>query len=218
MREERGLLFVTVVLTAALSLSTVGCAPPSEDRGTTGGERPSASAAPILPSWADGTARGAITDFVARVTDPADPDFVPEAERIAVFDNDGTLWSEQPMYVQLAFAVDRVKAISAEHPEWRERQPFKGVLEDDLTAVAAAGEHGLLGRHCRLGRCCGLRRRGWRCRYGRGRRSGRLRWCALWCGLRWRRSGVGDRSRTVRRDRSLGFRLCRCGGLAALPA
>jgi hypothetical protein len=144
MCEKREPLLVTVLLTATLNLFTVGCAPPGEGRGTSGGEKQSTSAAPILPSWTEGAARDAIIDFVARVTDPADPDFVPEAERIAVFDNDGTLWSEQPMYVQLAFVVDRVKAMAAEHPEWRDRQPFKGVLEDDLRAVAAAGEHGLL--------------------------------------------------------------------------
>jgi hypothetical protein len=69
---------------------------------------------------------------------------VAPSERIAVFDNDGTLWSEQPMYVQLAFAADRVKALAPGHPEWKDRQPFKGVLEGDLKAVAASGEHGLL--------------------------------------------------------------------------
>lgn len=97
-----------------------------------------------LPSWNDGATRQAIESFVERVTTPGSPDFVPPAERIAVFDNDGTLWSEQPMYVQLAFALDRVKALAAEHPEWRERAPFKAVLEGDLKGVAAAGERGLV--------------------------------------------------------------------------
>jgi phosphoglycolate phosphatase-like HAD superfamily hydrolase len=78
------------------------------------------------------------------VTDPQGPDFVPEAERIAVFDNDGTLWSEQPAYFQLFFAVDRVKAMAPEHPEWKTQQPFKAVLEDDMEALAAAGEHGVV--------------------------------------------------------------------------
>ncbi|TNF73664.1 MAG: haloacid dehalogenase-like hydrolase [Acidobacteria bacterium] len=102
------------------------------------------SSPPALPSWNNGAAKQAIVDFVARVTDPANPDFVPEAERIAVFDNDGTLWSERPVYFQLFFAIDRVKALAADHPEWKEKQPFKGVLEGDLEAVAATGEHGLL--------------------------------------------------------------------------
>jgi hypothetical protein len=97
-----------------------------------------------LPSWNDGAARQAIESFVERVTTPGSPDFVPPAERIAVFDNDGTLWSEQPMYVQLAFALDRVKALAAEHPEWKEQAPFKAVLAGDLKGVAAAGERGLM--------------------------------------------------------------------------
>jgi phosphoglycolate phosphatase-like HAD superfamily hydrolase len=97
-----------------------------------------------LASWNDGAARSAILEFVARVTDPADPDFVPEAERITVFDNDGTLWSEKPAYFQLLFAIDRVKALAPEHPEWKSEQPFQAVLEGDMEALAAAGEHGLL--------------------------------------------------------------------------
>ncbi|MEN8151998.1 MAG: HAD family hydrolase [Planctomycetota bacterium] len=97
-----------------------------------------------MPSWNDGEARQRIVDFVARVTDPASPDFVPEAERIATFDNDGTLWSERPVYFQLYFAMDRVRALAAEHPEWKERQPFKGAIEGDMEAVFATGERGLL--------------------------------------------------------------------------
>ncbi|MFN5322835.1 MAG: HAD family hydrolase [Planctomycetota bacterium] len=97
-----------------------------------------------LPSWNDGAARQAIESFVERVTTPGSADFVAPAERIAVFDNDGTLWSEQPMYVQLAFALDRVKALAAEHPEWKEQAPFKAVLAGDLKGVAATGERGLM--------------------------------------------------------------------------
>ena len=97
-----------------------------------------------LPSWGDSAAKDAIVDFVARVTNPANPGFVPEEERIATFDNDGTLWSEKPAYFQLLFAIDRVKALAAEHPEWEDQQPFKAVLEGDMEALAAAGEHGLL--------------------------------------------------------------------------
>jgi phosphoglycolate phosphatase-like HAD superfamily hydrolase len=97
-----------------------------------------------LPSWNDGAVKKSIIDFVARVTTPGSGDFVPPAERIAVFDNDGTLWAEQPVYFQLAFAFDRVKALSSQHPEWKETQPFKAVLDGDHAALAAAGEKGLL--------------------------------------------------------------------------
>ena len=96
-----------------------------------------------LPSWNDGPAKKAITDFVARVTRSGGADFVPIAERIATFDNDGTLWSEQPIYFQFQFALDRVKALAPKHPEWKTRQPFKAVLEGDLKALAASGEKGL---------------------------------------------------------------------------
>jgi phosphoglycolate phosphatase-like HAD superfamily hydrolase len=97
-----------------------------------------------LPSWNAGPARDAIVRFVERVTRPGGAEFVPPAQRIAVFDNDGTLWSEQPMYVQLAFAIDRVKALAPQHPAWKTRQPFQAVLEEDLKALAASGERGIL--------------------------------------------------------------------------
>jgi haloacid dehalogenase-like hydrolase len=97
-----------------------------------------------LPSWNDGPVKKAITEFVARVTKEGGSDFVPAPERIAVFDNDGTLWCEQPMYVQFAFMLDRVRALADKHPEWKEKQPFKAVLENDLRAVMASGERGLL--------------------------------------------------------------------------
>ena len=96
-----------------------------------------------LPSWNDGAAKQSVLAFVERVTREGSPDFVPPESRIAAFDNDGTLWSEQPMYFQLAFAIDRVKALAPEHPEWKTTQPFQGVLEGDASAVAAAGEKGL---------------------------------------------------------------------------
>ncbi len=97
-----------------------------------------------LPSWKEGTAKKAILDFVAKVTKEGSKDFVPVAERIATFDNDGTLWCEQPLPVQLFFAVDRVKALAPKHPEWKDKQPFKGVLDGDMKAVFASGERGLL--------------------------------------------------------------------------
>ena len=80
-----------------------------------------------LPSWNDGATKQGITTFVSRVTTPGGPDFVPPAERIATFDNDGTLWVEQPMYVQFAFILDRVKRLAPMHPEWKTTQPFQAV-------------------------------------------------------------------------------------------
>lgn len=97
-----------------------------------------------LPSWNDGKAKQSILDFVAAVTREGSPDFVPAPQRVATFDNDGTLWVEQPMYTQLAFALDRVKALAPMHPEWADQQPFKAVLDGDMKALAAAGEHGLV--------------------------------------------------------------------------
>ena len=78
----------------------------------------------VLPSWSDGAARQAIVAFVTRVATTGSTDFVPPAERIAVFDNDGTLWAEQPMYVQAFFIIDRINALASRHPEWRQEEPF----------------------------------------------------------------------------------------------
>jgi hypothetical protein len=111
--------------------------------GPAGDGLPAAASDP-MPSWNDGDARQSILDFVARVTDPSSADFVPEPQRIATFDNDGTLWAEQPLYFQLFFAIDRVEALAPQHPEWATQQPFQAVLEGNMEALAAAGEHGLL--------------------------------------------------------------------------
>lgn len=97
-----------------------------------------------LPSWNEGASKSAILDFVARVTDEGGADFVAVPDRIATFDNDGTLWVEHPMYTQLVFALDRVKALAPEHPEWKTTQPFQAVLEGDMKALAASGEKGLV--------------------------------------------------------------------------
>ncbi|QXI18366.1 HAD family hydrolase [Pseudomonas hamedanensis] len=97
-----------------------------------------------LPSWHDGPAKKSIIAFVQAVTDQSSKDFVRPAERIAVFDNDGTLWSEQPAYFELLFAFDEVKRTAAQHPEWKTTQPFKAVLENDHKALAASGMDGLL--------------------------------------------------------------------------
>jgi phosphoserine phosphatase len=101
-------------------------------------------AADPLPSWNSGAAKKAIVEFVKVTTTKGGPKFVPPAERIAVFDNDGTLWAEQPMYFQLAFALDRVKALAPQHPEWKDKEPFASLLKGDLKAVLAGGEKTLL--------------------------------------------------------------------------
>src|SRR5262245_59607996 len=122
----------TFLLAALAAFSVAGCDSPSPD-----------VSPPALPSWNDGPARKAIVEFVARTTSEGGADFVRPAERIAVFDNDGTLWAEQPMYFQLAFALDRIKTLAPKHPEWKTAQPFKGVLEGDTKAVLASGAAGL---------------------------------------------------------------------------
>jgi phosphoglycolate phosphatase-like HAD superfamily hydrolase len=97
-----------------------------------------------LPSWNEGPVKKSITDFVARVTTQGGADFVPIEQRVATFDNDGTLWCEQPVYFQVAFAFDRIKAMAPQRPEWKTTQPFKAILEKDAKALAASGEKGLL--------------------------------------------------------------------------
>ena len=97
-----------------------------------------------LPSWNDDASKQSIVDFVTAVTRDGSPDFVPVPQRIATFDNDGTLWTEHPMYVQLVFALDRVKAMAPLHPEWKDKQPFKAVLDGDMKTLAESGEHGLM--------------------------------------------------------------------------
>jgi phosphoserine phosphatase len=99
-----------------------------------------AYAADALPSWRDTAPKKAIVTFVEQVTREGSPSFVPPAERIATFDNDGTLWAEQPMYFQLAFALDRVKALAPEHPEWKEKEPFASLLRGDVRGALAGGE------------------------------------------------------------------------------
>ncbi len=133
-RSKKMMLQSTIIVLATLALGGACSAPAPE---------PTTTADP-LASWNDGPTRAAIIDFVSRVSDPLSPGFVAEGERIAVFDNDGTLWSEQPMYFQLFFAIDRVRALAAEHPEWATTQPFQAVLENDMGALLASGEHGLV--------------------------------------------------------------------------
>lgn len=97
-----------------------------------------------LPSWNESASKSAIIDFVTDVTNPSSANFIKVEDRIATFDNDGTLWSEQPAYFQLFFAIDRVKQLAPDHPEWKTEQPFKAVLENDMQELMKQGEAGLL--------------------------------------------------------------------------
>lgn len=97
-----------------------------------------------LASWNDGATKKAIVEFVQRTTTDGNADFVPSPQRIAVFDNDGTLWTEQPVYFQFAFAIDRVRQLAPQHPDWQSREPFKSIIAGNMAGLAASGEKGLL--------------------------------------------------------------------------
>ena len=103
-----------------------------------------ATAEDPLPSWNDGKAKASIVEFVQKVTQPGSPDFVPVPERVATFDNDGCLWSEQPMYFQAFFVFDRIKELAPQHPEWKTQEPFASILKGDMKSALAGGEHALL--------------------------------------------------------------------------
>jgi phosphoserine phosphatase len=139
--EQRPTLYLRVrfniVFVFVLLLTAFGCQSNSNP--------PTAQQAPKdpLPSWNDTAPKKNIIAFVERVTKEGSPDFVPVADRIATFDNDGTLWVESPMYTQFLFSFDRVRQMAPQHPEWKTKQPFKGILEGDMKAVAATGEKGI---------------------------------------------------------------------------
>ena len=97
----------------------------------------------LLPAWNDSPSKKAIIRFVQETTRTGYPQFIPPEERIAVFDNDGTLWSEQPIYVQIAFTIDRIKILAPQNPQWKTQQPFKAVLENDIQAIKAGGQKSL---------------------------------------------------------------------------
>jgi phosphoglycolate phosphatase-like HAD superfamily hydrolase len=103
-----------------------------------------ARAGDVLPSWNAGSTRTAIVSFVESVTAEGTEGYVPPAERIAVFDNDGTLWAEQPVYFQAVFIFDRIRELAPQHPEWKDKEPFRSVLEGDLESALAGGEHALI--------------------------------------------------------------------------
>ena len=97
-----------------------------------------------LPSWNEGSSKKSIIEFVTKTTKKGSADFIEVADRIACFDNDGTLWSEQPMYFQLAFAIDRIKAMAPQHPEWKTTQPFQALIEGDLKTAMSGGEKAMM--------------------------------------------------------------------------
>jgi haloacid dehalogenase-like hydrolase len=131
----------------ATLLLLLGCgpSPPARPAGTGSDSAVTPATSETLRSWNDGPARRAIVSFVTKVTTQGSPDFVAPADRIAVFDNDGTLWTEKPVPFQLMFALDQVKAMAPRHPEWKTKEPFASVLRGDMAAVAASGEKGVLG-------------------------------------------------------------------------
>ena len=130
------------VLAAFFVLSCASSQAPGATEPQAGAE-PQALVDP-LPSWNDNSTKARIIDFVRAVTDPEDPAFVEPADRVATFDNDGTLWVEQPLYTELAFALHRVKDLAKVHPEWKDQQPFKAVIEEDRDALVSAGTRGLI--------------------------------------------------------------------------
>src|SRR5688572_11363676 len=97
-----------------------------------------------LPSWNEGASKKSIIDFVTKTTTEGTADFIPVADRIACFDNDGTLWSEQPLYFQFFFALERIKALAPQHPEWKTKDPFKSILKGDTKSALAGGEKALM--------------------------------------------------------------------------
>jgi phosphoglycolate phosphatase-like HAD superfamily hydrolase len=135
MKTTRPQYFIAIALLCALAITTTiaHAADPSTSLG-----------AGSLPSWNDGKAKKSVVEFVAKVTKDGGADFVPPAERIAVFDNDGTLWAEQPMYFQFFFALDRVKVLAPQHPEWKDKEPFASLLKGDVKTALAGGERAML--------------------------------------------------------------------------
>ena len=140
MRVIDGIRHATIV---ALVL-VAGCSPAPSPAPAPDPATPTSAPVDPLPSWNDGASKRALLDFVGRVTREGGPEFVPPAERIATFDNDGTLWSEKPVPFQAFFAFDRVKALAPQHPEWKTREPFASLLKGDMAGVAASGEKGVM--------------------------------------------------------------------------
>jgi len=132
----------TVLFFTAITAFVFGCNQPQKK--TDNAKQETSADNDPLPSWNEGATKKSIVDFVTKTTKEGSTEFIPVAERIACFDNDGCLWSEQPMYFQLAFAIDRVKAMAPQHPDWKTKQPFKALLEGDMKTVMAGGEKALM--------------------------------------------------------------------------
>lgn len=130
---HRYCIALTVVILSACTVT------PRHDAG---GSQAAASAATALPSWNDTATRRSIVDFVTLVTTPESKDFIARADRVAVFDNDGTLWPEQPASVQLVFGLQRVKTVAGRHPEWKRQEPFRSILRGNLKSIAGSGDAG----------------------------------------------------------------------------
>jgi phosphoglycolate phosphatase-like HAD superfamily hydrolase len=140
-----GMFLVALVAAISLARSETGrSAASSLPSAPAKAAQPTAASATVLPSWNDGASKRSIVGFVERVTRKGSADFVPEPERIAVFDNDGTLWAEKPVPFQVLFAFDRVKALAPQHPEWSGKEPFASLLKGDMAGFAASGEKGVL--------------------------------------------------------------------------
>ncbi len=129
------------LVAAGLSVAAAGCSGPDSPRSPADDAQVDGAAvnADPLPSWNEGAAKRAIVEFVERVTEPGGPDYVAPEDRVATFDNDGTLWAEKPTYFQVVFLSDRVSELAAEHPEWRSTQPYKAVLDGDADYLHAIG-------------------------------------------------------------------------------
>lgn len=128
--------------TLLLGFAIIGCQPEPQEQAEVAVEE--VVSVDPLPSWNEGVTKKAIMDFVEKTTTEGSADFVEVKNRIATFDNDGNLWSEQPMYFQLIFAIDRIKAMAPDHPEWRQKEPFKSILEGNLEKALAGGTSAIL--------------------------------------------------------------------------
>ena len=133
-----------VLSVGLIGLSLIGCNCEPKNEVAVATETKEIVEKVVLPSWNDVTSKKNIVAYVTDVINPESPNFIEIKDRIATFDNEGNLWAEQPVYFQLYFAMDRIKAMAAEHPEWKTEQPYQAILEDDMQALLAQGEEGLI--------------------------------------------------------------------------
>lgn len=135
---------IQIVGIGLLAITILGCEPSSTQKEPVAQETSLKVEKPILPSWNDVASKKNIIAYVTDVTNSESPNFIEIKDRIATFDNDGNLWAEQPAYFQLYFAIDRIKAMAVDHPEWKSEQPYQAILENDMKALMAQGEKGLV--------------------------------------------------------------------------